>query len=109
MNNELDPHMQEVVAYSAGTTTQDLIDFVLEKSPARDIHCAVCGHSDIRFIGTDEQVFVFGMPALLTDSPNDKRQYMVSVGECFNCGHVHLFAPNTVSEWKRSKNAGGDV
>ncbi|MCX4103671.1 hypothetical protein OR620_07740 [Aeromonas hydrophila] len=109
MDNKIDPRMKALIDYSTGTTTQDLIDHVLEKRAPSAFNCVVCGGGEVRFIGTDEQLFIFGLPAILTDNPNDTRQYLVSVAECFNCGYLHLFAPGYASARKKKKEAEGNV
>ncbi|HDT6080174.1 TPA: hypothetical protein QHC28_004919 [Aeromonas veronii bv. veronii] len=93
MTHEVDPDMQSAIDSLTGLTTQQHIDFIVDKMPSNTIKCVMCGNYDVRFVGSDEQLFLFGLPPVLTDRANDQRKYIVSVAECFNCGYMHLFSP----------------
>ncbi|MGY6037924.1 hypothetical protein [Aeromonas sp. AE23HZ002T15] len=104
-SSEVNPEMDAVRAEITGITTDEMIQFLLEKTN-NQLRCVMCGSSSLHIVGTDEQLFAFAMPSFMTDRTVDTRRYVASVGECINCGYIHLFSPVALLEAKEAKARG---
>lgn len=106
MTDETASDMEQAISELKTLTTDEQIEFIREKIPSGIIQCAVCSSKNVNFLGTDEQLFMFAIKPVITDRDDEDRQYLVSVGECGDCGYVHFFSPQPIMEKKLSKPEG---
>lgn len=104
-SNEVSPEMDAARAELTGVTTDEMIQFLLEKTD-HQLRCVMCGSNSVNIVGTDEQLFSFAIPPFMTDRAVDTRRYVLSVGECLNCGFIHLFSPAALLDDKDAKARG---
>lgn len=74
-----------------GVRTQEMADFLRNKF-APEVRCAMCGSSDMKVLGSDDQLYVFAIRTFLTDMVADPRKFLFSIVECGNCGYAHMFS-----------------